>query len=456
MMVNGNDVGQRGLTPGEFTRETLPSRPGLKDVAGQLWHGFVRQHAAFKIACFYLIFEYNRPHQIWPVLDFLPWAQVLLISGLLLTALDPEARKPRPGVIVLLAAFALAMILSTAFAYSTQTAMLSWHIWLSWIFVVVFLTREVSTRERVLLFVFVYYLVNLKMAQHGFRTWAGRGFGMAGWGVTGSPGWFANSGEFGMEMAMLVPLLGAHLLVIRKRMNRPVLLAGAFFLAMVIGSVIASNSRGALLGLAVAALWLLASSRRRLKALVVLAIATMAVIAVIPEETLRRFDTAGTDLTSQSRLTYWKYGIEAVHENPVFGMGLQNWVPYLTDRHPEAFEVTGRIEVIHNTYLQVATELGLFGLAIFVATLAYVFRLNAVTAAKATARGDPWLSTTATGLNGGLVVYLVTSFFMAVLLYPYLWLLLAMSAACASALKNDHLSLPASGDRPDLLGALRT
>ncbi len=187
----------------------------------------------------------------------------------------------------------------------------------------------------------------------------------------------------------------------------------------------------------------------------VLAIATMAVIAVIPEETMRRFDTAGTDVTSQTRLTYWKYGIEAVHENRLFGVGLQNWVPYLTERHPEAFEITGRIEVIHNTYLQVATELGLFGLAIHLVALGYIFRLNSVTAAKATARGDPWLSATATGLNGGLVVYLVTSFFMSVLLYPYVWLLLAMSAACASTLRNDP-GLPAGGDRPNLLGALRT
>jgi O-antigen ligase len=174
--------------------------------------------------------------------------------------------------------------------------------------------------------------------------------------------------------------------------------------------------------------------------LIVIAIATAAVIAAIPEATMKRFDTAGEDLTSQSRLEYWQYGIETVRENPLLGIGFQNWVPYMFNRHPEAFSVIGRVEVIHNTYLQVATELGLLGLTVFIAAILYVFWLNTTTTIKANATGDVLLSATATGLNGSLVVFLITSFFVSVLLYPFLWVLLALSAACASAARDTRES----------------
>jgi O-antigen ligase len=403
---------------------------------------FQDQHLAFKIACVYLIFEYNRPQQIWPALAVVPWAQLLIIAGLLFSLFDQRSRQMPARTSLVLVAFALAFALSSATAYSPDQAWSEWVLWVSWIVVVVFLTRTVSTRERFIVFVCVYYLVNLKMAQHGFRSWAMRGFSMTHWGVTGSPGWFQNSGEFGMQMAMLVPLLITHLALLRDRFSRVMLLFGMLFLGMVVGSVVASNSRGALLGLVACGFWILMAARHRLKALFALAIAAIAVVSVIPEETMKRFSTAGEDTTSQSRLTYWQYGLETVREQPVLGVGFRNWVPYLAQRHPEAFQLTGRVEVIHNTPLEVASELGLLGFFVFAATIVYIFRLNAKTAIQADRTGDRWVHATAKGLNGGLIVYLVTSFFMSVFMYPFFWVLLAMSVSCAAACHAPYNALP--------------
>lgn len=416
------------------TAGNIHIRPGVRDVATRLWRSFSAQHPAFKIACIYVVFEYNRPHKIWPILDFLPWGQLLILLGCALSFVDRDARSLLQGATYLAAGFALSWILSAASAFNPQLTLASWRLLISWTFVVLYLSRTISTRDRLIVFMAFYYLANLKMAQHGFRSWAERGFGMSAWGVTGSPGWFANSGEFGMEMAMLVPLLGAHLALARARLNRTMFGFSAAFMVMVIGSTVASNSRGALLGLAAAGITFLASSRKRLAALSLLTIAAIAVVAVIPQETLQRFHTAGTDVTSMARLIYWRYGIEAVKEHPFFGVGLANWIPYLSATHPEAFVSSGRVEVIHNTYLEVATELGLFGLSLLLSTIVYIFRLNFSTSRKAAAIGDTWLSRTAAGLNGSLLVFLVTSAFMSIFLYPYIWLLLSMSAGCSAAL----------------------
>jgi O-antigen ligase len=382
------------------------------------------------------VVEYNRPQQIWPILAVLPIAQILIITGLFMAVADRQAQRPPVGVIVLILLFVLVAAMSTALAFRPEAAIEAWRYWVSWILVIVLLSSVVSTRERLLLFVFVYYLVNLKMAQHGFKTWAGRGFSMEGWGVTGSPGWFQNSGEFGMQMAMLVPLLSAHVLLAKDRFNRRVLLLTLLFLVMVVGSVIASNSRGALLGLAVTAVWFIGFSRGRLKALVATSVAIVAVVVAIPTETVQRFHTVGEDSTSQSRLTYWRYGMQAVQEYPAFGIGFRNWVPYMTERHPEAFDITGRVEVIHNTYIEAATELGFIGFSVIVAILFYIFWTNLRTTRRARATGDAWLAATAAGMNGSLVVYLVSSTFMSVLTYPYIWMMLSMAAAGALAVRN--------------------
>ena len=93
------------------------------------------------------------------------------------------------------------MLLSTVFAYLPSKALSQWVMFFGWYFVVLLLTGVITTRQRLLLFVVVYYLVNLKMAQHGFRIWAGRGFSFAGWGVTGSPV-VSELGRFRMQMAV--------------------------------------------------------------------------------------------------------------------------------------------------------------------------------------------------------------------------------------------------------------
>lgn len=404
---------------------------GILDLSRRFWNSLSSQHLSFILVCIYLIIEYNRPQQIWSFLAPIPWAQLAVVAGLTFTAVDPQSTRPPFSTLALLALFACCVIAAATAAQLPDRPWTPTTTVLSWIVVVIFVVSTVSNRDRLIVFLLVYYLVNFKMAQHGFRTWAARGFGMASWGVTGSPGWFSNSGEFGMQMAMLTPLLVSHLFAVRRTMTRGLLFAACTFLVMVVGSVIASNSRGAILGLAVLAAWLLIQSKNRIRAALSIAVAFALVLAVTPDETLDRFSTAGDDKTSVTRLTYWKQGLESIKEHPVLGVGLGNWVPYIERRNQAIFSDAGRAEVMHNTPLEVATELGLLGLLLFVATIVYIYAANASSLARARRVGDGFLASTASGLNGMLLVYLVTSFFMSVFQYPYFWVLLALTVACA-------------------------
>ncbi len=409
---------------------------GVGNSLRTLFHDFRREHLAFLVLCVYLVFEFNRLHLIYSGLDVIPWGKTLLFAGIVLAFTDARFKLPSLAEISPMAFFSLAVLLSMAFAYSPAYSLNAWVDFFGWFVVVILFASVINSRKRLLLIMTVYFLSHLKMAQHGFRSWAGSGFGFSSWGVTGSPGWFQNSGEFAMQMGVFLPLVLAYIATYQRDWSIGVRVFFYLFAMMAAASIVASNSRGGVLGLVIVGLWCLAYSRQRIKAFALVTVMAALVYIVMPPEFKARFETAGTDRTSVSRMTYWEYGKEAVRDNPVTGVGYKNWRLWVIDRHPELIGFIGardRVEVIHNTYLEAATELGLLGLAAYGAILAQILLLNRQTRRIALKRNDRFLASTAAGLNGSLIVFMVPSYFMSVLYYPTVWFLLAFTL-CASAI----------------------
>ena len=437
MAVNHDTTAKGAAAAGRFARRrpslAPPVQPlGLGALARDLFRRFRNEHAAFLFACAYLVIEYNRLQMVWPVLDVIPWAQTLLLLSLFFALRDPLSRRPPLGAVVPMTAFALSVLLSTAFAYLPSKALSEWTMFFGWYVVVLLLAGVITTRQRLLLFLVVYYLVNLKMAQHGFRVWAGRGFGFAGWGATGSPGWFQNSGEFGMQMAVFLPIVIAHIATLRHRVSKSVRLLLYGIGLVVVSSIIASNSRGAVAALAAVGLWTLTYARHRAR-WSLWQLQPRWCLVVMPQEFKARFETAGADDTSTYRLTYWKYAIDAVAERPMFGVGFRNWPEYVVSNYPEliGLESGKGVEAIHNTYLEATTELGLVGAIVYVFILLQIFVMNRATARRTARSSDYLVSATAQGLNGSLFAMLVASTFMSVLYYPFVWVLLALTVCTA-------------------------
>jgi len=69
-----------------------------------------------------------------------------------------------------------------------------------------------------------------------------------------------------------------------------------------------------------------------------------------PPQFLARFQTAGQDATSLSRIFYWSKAKEMMRTHPWFGVGYYNWIPYYKDHY---FDPTlyWRVEEAHNTVL---------------------------------------------------------------------------------------------------------
>src|SRR5690606_39393877 len=122
-----------------------------------------------------------------------------------------------------------------------------------------------------------------------------------------------------------------------------------------------------------------------------------------------RFARAGEDQTSQARLERWEAGLEMAREYPLFGIGYNNWNTYYGP-------------LSHNIFIQAVAELGFVGLGGFLALIGSTFVLNARTRKLARRLRSPFMTHAAYGLDGALIGFIGSGFFVTVLYYPYFWI----------------------------------
>jgi len=264
------------------------------------------------------------------------------------------------------------------------------------------------------------------MSQHGFRSWAGRGFSFASWGLIGAGGWFHNSGEFAIQMLIFTSLSSAFVMALKDRWGR--YKRWFFYLMPFTGvmTVMGASSRGSQLGLAVIGIILMLRSKFRFKAIIYLVIIGLALFFILPDEQMARFTDMGSDKNSRSRIAYLNYGMEVISDHPLLGIGYNNWLGYVAFKTPEGV-FDGRTQLPHNIYIEAGAELGLIGLLCFVLMAIYIFIINSRTRRIAELSGKRFFYLLSYGLDYGLVGYLVAGFFVTVLYYPFFWVQMAMA-----------------------------
>jgi O-antigen ligase len=405
------------LSPEQRTPPVKLWRLKIRD----LWRFLTRQPLSFWLICFYLFIEYVRPQQVWPVLDVAPWGELAIYGSL--AALLFEGGIPRlRGTLAWLYLLFVAVVLASSFAAVRPSD--SWEMIslpLSWFLIFLLITNIVTTERRWLVFMLSFLLYSFKMSQHGFRTWASIGFGFQSWGATGGPGWFHNSGEFGIQMCVFFPLSVAFFMALRQYWDRWRLILFVAMPVTAVASMIASSSRGALVGGAAVLAWMVLRSKYRVRGTIYGVLAMALVIVLVPEEQKARFEVAGEDNTSIARITRWKNGVEIAQEYPFLGIGYENWYSYNLNRY-------GRGGLPHNHFIEAWSELGYLGLFSFLSLIFGTVWVNWGTRRIVRHLGERgrFIHEMAHGLDGALIGYLVSGFFVTVLHYPYFWINLAL------------------------------
>jgi putative inorganic carbon (HCO3(-)) transporter len=146
-----------------------------------------------------------------------------------------------------------------------------------------------------------------------------------------------------------------------------------------------------------------------------------------------------------SRESLWSVAAQVVRDHPIAGVGAGNFVVVepeyaFRDIDLPRVDLIVRPELVHNSYLQVLTELGVIGLAAFLAVIARSLQL-ALRAAHTFARwGDYELDMLSRGFLIGTVGMLVAYFFATNQYEKQLWLLLGAGPALLSVALRAHAS----------------
>jgi O-antigen ligase len=239
------------------------------------------------------------------------------------------------------------------------------------------------------------------MTIEGYRA-GGRGTGL-----------FGNTNDMALHLVTMLPLSVAFFFGSRGPLRKT---AHAICAALMIFAIVLSYSRGAFLGALVAFAFFAFKIGRRSKveigAVVLIAAAGMILIApsgygnrllsiFIPE-----LDPNGS---ADSRRGELFRSIYVALRHPLLGIGMGNYQPNMSYRGL----------VTHNSYTQIASEMGLIAVTLYTMFIVKPLRkLSAIARQTFGVKEDSHFYYLALGLQASLLVYMVSSFFLSV---PYVW-----------------------------------
>jgi putative inorganic carbon (HCO3(-)) transporter len=250
-------------------------------------------------------------------------------------------------------------------------------------------------------------------------------------GPVGDPNYFA------LILLVVVPV---GLATLRTPLHRVAQLMVIAALTLVVGAVLLTYSRGGALVLALGSVLSLARFRIRGPLMAVLVILLPFGIVLVPGPVWDRLNTLVNPLQGGRpvgqfvddsvalRLGAQRVALEMFLEHPFFGIGAGNYPVLYQDYSRSLLVPAVATEFFpHNLYLQVAAESGVVGLLAFLPIIIGPL----VTLELTRRRSGPvreWREL-ATGLEIGLLCYLVASLLLHASYPRYLWMLLALTVA---------------------------
>ncbi len=395
----------------------------------EIWEYLKGEDALFWLVNIYLFFEYVRPQTLYPAIDVIPFTRIIIIVSLGVALMKGRLFAVRNPMNNLLITFFVVILLSSFLALDTGVSYSKLSDFIVWMIIYYLIIGTITTENRFFIFMLAFLLYSFKMAQYSFRGWANFGFGFSDWGTGGGPGWFENSGEFGVQMCVFFPLALCFYLALREIWPRWKKAFFALFPVLALTSMISSASRGALFGGGAVLCFLLAKSKYRIRGLIALIIVAGLVYIAIPPEQKMRLQDMGKDRTSITRIERWEKGLEMAKMYPLFGVGYSNW----SVANSKIFGKDSGLS--HNVFIECVSELGYAGLTIFILMILYTFINNHRTRviARTGLNGHSFFPLMSHGLDGALVGFLASGFFVTVLYWPFFWINCAMTVALHTA-----------------------
>ncbi|HEX5080642.1 MAG TPA: O-antigen ligase family protein [Blastocatellia bacterium] len=390
---------------------------------------------AFAGVYLFTLMLYARPNDLAPALGAFPLVKIVAVSALLIYIGSKISAGERLSVwtlemTMLMVIAALGLLLTPIAASPKQSIDMLTDSYLKTVIIFILMVNLIDTRGRIFSMWKLVVICGAALGVGAIRSYMKGEFTTQGLRIEGLVGgMFENPNDLATALDLLLPFAVA-LTLISKGLARLFYLACAAVLAV---GVLFTLSRGGFLGLIASSgvlLWKL-GRWRRLKTTLAVALICGILLAVMPGGYGARiatiFNTAQDQTGSaQLRSELMKRAASVAISRPIVGVGMGNFHIYSI-----------REKAAHNSYLEIAAELGVLGLiAYLILILAPLRSLRRIERQTMIMRSKGeremyWLSVS---IQAAFVAYMVCSFFSSI---QYLWYLY-YTAAYAVALRQIH------------------
>ncbi|WP_413111332.1 O-antigen ligase family protein [Thaumasiovibrio sp. DFM-14] len=334
---------------------------------------------AFVVCLWFILFSYYRLHEAIPVLMPFKLPQLLALASL--AGLGWQLWMSRSRLVwlpihSLLTLFSLWVLLSCFMATNRGIAFASFNGTYIKIFIMVlaigWLPSHLNQLKKFSFWLLICGALIASIALYnqaqgiglveGTRVTIGRSIGS----MLGDPNDLALVLQFPVSFALAYSFYG-------PKLHRT--FAACCFILLVMG-VLATQSRGGLLGISatVFVLTLIRSRSLFLPGMIGLtSLAALVIAAGIGDRSSGGAAETGVDASAMGRLYAWVAAFRMAVSNPFTGVGLKNFYSnyYFYSPHWD-----GKNHAVHSTWFQILAEIGFAGLALFLLLLASVFKLS--------------------------------------------------------------------------------
>jgi putative inorganic carbon (hco3(-)) transporter len=275
-------------------------------------------------------------------------------------------------------------------------------------------------------------------------------FGLINGGVrfTDGPGGFlADNNCFALAMVMSVPLLWYARELVEHHLAKLALAAAAF---LTVAAVVMTFSRGGAVALIVVFLVIGLRSRRKLGFLIVVVLfcaPAVLLVRVAYFERLKTIQNYEEEASANSRIVYGQMALQMAADYPWIGVGFGSYNQMAMQQRymPEVEDI--RRQVVHNTYLQMLTDSGVFAFGIYVSLLFGTIVWLGFSARRVRTV-DPRLAIVPVALQVSLIAYAVGSTFLSRVQFDLTYYLL-MAAAAWHPIAREIVASPPEEPEPE-------
>ena len=388
-----------------------------------LKHGHVFSYSALFL---FTAILYARPAEFYPSAVTASIALIVAIATLgffIPTQLSLEGTlTARPRELDLVLLFGLTALLSIPFAINRQEAWVEFSgTFIRCIVIFVVIINVVRTEARLKGLIFLAMAAGIwlsveaindyrlgLMTVEGYRA-AGRGTGI-----------FGNTNDMALHLVTILPITVAFMLGSKGALRKFIYGACA---ALMIAAIVLSYSRGAFIAMLIVMVfiaWQLGRQRRLEIIFAVLGVAGV-IILLAPDKYGSRLlsifiPSLDAEGSADARRGELFRSIYVALRHPLLGIGMGNYQP----------EMSYKGLVTHNSYTQVAAEMGMAALACYVMLVVTPLRkLGQIARETFATRRDSRFYYLALGLQASLIAYLISSFFLSVAYVWYVYYLVA-------------------------------